>query len=135
MTAEEIEPIFRTSNRLIRETDCGFHRYLSKEIDWNEPFVCIMGARGAGKTTLMLQHIMVDYAAAQSDECPNRTARPERTFPNGPAAAFPATPSQASDCRRGVDCLGEVFSQCYCLWGVVCIFDIKVVARNNILEY
>ena len=57
MTAEEIEPIFRTSNRLIRETDCGFHRYLSKEIDWNEPVVCIMGARGAGKTTLMLQHI------------------------------------------------------------------------------
>lgn len=57
MTAEEIEPIFRTSNRLIRETDCGFHRYLSKEIDWNEPLVCIMGARGAGKTTLMLQHI------------------------------------------------------------------------------
>lgn len=57
MTAEEIEPIFRTSNRLIRETDCGFHRYLSKEIDWNEPFACIMGARGAGKTTLMLQHI------------------------------------------------------------------------------
>lgn len=57
MTAEEIEPIFRTSNRLIRETDCGFHRYLSKEIDWNEPFVCIMGARGVGKTTLMLQHI------------------------------------------------------------------------------
>lgn len=57
MTAEEIEPIFRISNRLIRETDCGFHRYLSKEIDWNEPLVCIMGARGAGKTTLMLQHI------------------------------------------------------------------------------
>ena len=57
MTAEEIEPIFRTSNRLIRETDCGFHRYLAEEIDWNEPFACIMGARGAGKTTLMLQHI------------------------------------------------------------------------------
>ena len=57
MTAEEIEPIFRTSNRLIRETDCSFHRYLSGEIDWAEPLVCIMGARGAGKTTLMLQHI------------------------------------------------------------------------------
>ena len=57
MTAEEIEPIFRTSNRLIRETDCSFHRYLSGEIDWTEPLVCIMGARGAGKTTLMLQHI------------------------------------------------------------------------------
>ena len=57
MTAEEIEPIFRASNRLIRETDCSFHRYLSKEIDWNEPLVCIMGARGAGKTTLILQHI------------------------------------------------------------------------------
>ena len=57
MTAEEIEPIFRTSNRLIRETNCDFRRYLSKESDWSEPFVCIMGARGAGKTTLMLQHI------------------------------------------------------------------------------
>lgn len=57
MTAAEIESVFRTSNRLIRETDCRFHRYLSKEIDWNEPFVCIMGARGAGKTTLMLQHL------------------------------------------------------------------------------
>ena len=57
MTAEGIEPIFRTSNRLIRETDCSFHRYLAKEIDWNEPLVCIMGARGAGKTTLILQHI------------------------------------------------------------------------------
>ena len=56
MTAEGIEPIFRTSNRLIRETDCSFHRYLAKEIDWNEPLVCIMGARGAGKTTLILQH-------------------------------------------------------------------------------
>ena len=57
MTAEGIEPIFRTSNRLIRETDCSFHRYLAKEIDWNEPLVCIMGARGAGKTTLIFQHI------------------------------------------------------------------------------
>lgn len=30
---------------------------------------------------------MIDYAAVQSDECPNRTARPERPFPDGPAAA------------------------------------------------
>ena len=29
---------------------------------------------------------MVDYATVQSDECPNRTARPERPFPDGPAA-------------------------------------------------
>ena len=61
MTADEIEPIFRTSNRLIRETDCIFHRYLSSEIDWKDPLVCIMGARGAGKTTLMLQHIKEEF--------------------------------------------------------------------------
>ena len=30
---------------------------------------------------------MVDYATVQSDECPNRTARPKRPFPDGPAAA------------------------------------------------
>ena len=53
---ETIESLFRTCNRLVSETDCGFHRYLYDEIDWNEPLVCIMGARGTGKTTLMLQH-------------------------------------------------------------------------------
>ena len=53
---ETIESLFRTCNRLVSETDCGYHRYLYGEIDWNEPLVCIMGARGAGKTTLMLQH-------------------------------------------------------------------------------
>ena len=47
--------------------------------------------RGLGSTVLGQRVLsnpnMVDYAAVRSDECPNRTARPERPFPDGPAAA------------------------------------------------
>ena len=40
-----------------------------------------------GPAGVLSNRNMVDYAAVQSDECPNRTARPERPFPDGPAAA------------------------------------------------
>jgi hypothetical protein len=33
-----------------------YHRFLSSEIDFREPLIGIKGARGSGKTTLMLQH-------------------------------------------------------------------------------
>ena len=61
MTEETIAPLLRASNRLIRGVDCKFHRYLYGEIDWSEPMICIMGARGAGKTTLMLQRIREEF--------------------------------------------------------------------------
>ena len=35
----------------------AFKRYLYYEIDWNERLIGIIGARGVGKTTLMLQYI------------------------------------------------------------------------------
>jgi uncharacterized protein len=35
----------------------SFRRNLIDEIDWEEPLLFIQGARGVGKTTLMLQHI------------------------------------------------------------------------------
>jgi uncharacterized protein len=34
-----------------------FHRYLFDKIDWNQKLLSIIGARGAGKTTMMLQYI------------------------------------------------------------------------------
>ena len=30
---------------------------------------------------------LIDYPTVRLDECPDRTARPERPFPDGPAAA------------------------------------------------
>ena len=34
-----------------------FRRDFLDEIDWNEPLLFILGSRGVGKTTLILQHI------------------------------------------------------------------------------
>lgn len=36
----------------------GYHRFLHKEIDFNEPLIGIKGARGSGKTTIMLQYVL-----------------------------------------------------------------------------
>lgn len=45
------------SNRLIEEAPQAFHRYLYPNIDWNNRLVCIKGARGTGKSTILRQHI------------------------------------------------------------------------------
>lgn len=57
LTSEDVEELFESSNRQIRDESCTFHRYLMDEIDWRDRLICIKGARGVGKTTLMRQHI------------------------------------------------------------------------------
>ena len=54
---EEMQEILDTSARLVSAVSTDFHRYLSEEIDWRGRLICIKGARGTGKTTLMLQRI------------------------------------------------------------------------------
>lgn len=41
----------------LKSTDLTFRRYLRNEINWNNRLIGITGARGVGKTTLILQHI------------------------------------------------------------------------------
>ena len=57
LTAEDVEELIETSNRQIREETATFHRYLLDEIDWRDRLICIKGARGTGKTTLMRQRL------------------------------------------------------------------------------
>ncbi|MBI9067267.1 MAG: AAA family ATPase [Salinivirgaceae bacterium] len=38
-----------------------FKRYLCKQINWNNRLIAIIGARGVGKTTLLLQHIKENH--------------------------------------------------------------------------
>ena len=52
-----MQTLFLTYARLIEHTNCDFIRYLYPQIDWEERFICIKGARGVGKTTMLLQHI------------------------------------------------------------------------------
>jgi predicted AAA+ superfamily ATPase len=56
MTEEYIR-LQEISNRRIRETSLEIHRALFDIIDWRDRLICISGARGVGKTTLILQHI------------------------------------------------------------------------------
>jgi len=41
-----------------------FKRYLMDEISWQNRLICILGARGVGKSTLLLQHIKEQFGTA-----------------------------------------------------------------------
>ncbi len=43
----------------LRLTDTTFVRYLEQQIDWEARLIAIVGARGVGKTTMLLQHILL----------------------------------------------------------------------------
>ena len=40
----------------LEATNSGFHRYMFERIDWDNRLIGLVGPRGVGKTTLMLQH-------------------------------------------------------------------------------
>lgn len=52
-----MQTLFQTYYRLLERMNYPHQRYLYNEIDWNERLIGIKGARGVGKTTLLLQHI------------------------------------------------------------------------------
>lgn len=52
-----MEQLQATFDKLLRETNSTFHRYMYDRINWNARMIGLMGPRGVGKTTLVLQHI------------------------------------------------------------------------------
>ena len=52
-----METLYKTYGRLLAETDMSFTRYLFDKINWDNRLIVIKGAKGVGKTTMMLQHI------------------------------------------------------------------------------
>lgn len=60
-----MEALFRAYNRRLENTPTNYLRYLCNSIDWNERLIGIKGAKGVGKTTMLLQHIKLAF--------PNRT--------------------------------------------------------------
>ena len=64
-----MEEYFEFFYRELRKTDLSFQRYLIDDIDWEGRLSAITGARGTGKTTMILQHI-------------------KRTFGNSPTEAL-----------------------------------------------
>ena len=50
-----MERIQAAFDKLLRETTSTFHRYMYDRIDWNARLVGLLGQRGVGKTTMVLQ--------------------------------------------------------------------------------
>ena len=57
MNDEEISEIYAISDKKIAKVSLSFKRYLYNQIDWEDRLICLRGAKGVGKTTLMLQLI------------------------------------------------------------------------------
>lgn len=52
-----MEKLFEQFKKLLRETDTNFFRYIYNEINWKNRMIGLIGPRGVGKTTLVLQYI------------------------------------------------------------------------------
>ncbi len=53
----DMNQLIEYSTNLLKQVDTKFVRYLHNEINWNNRLIGIIGARGVGKTTLVLQYI------------------------------------------------------------------------------
>lgn len=52
-----MEKLLEHYHRLIKDVDTNFLRYIYSNINWKSRLIGLTGARGVGKTTLILQHI------------------------------------------------------------------------------
>ena len=55
-----MDSLFEFQENLLRPVKNDSRRYLHKQINWSQRMIGIKGPRGAGKTTLMLQHLKFD---------------------------------------------------------------------------
>jgi len=56
-----MEILYKTFYQLLGRTNHSFVRYLYPKIRWNNRLIAITGARGTGKTTMLLQHIKTTF--------------------------------------------------------------------------
>ncbi len=56
-----LNELFHIHNRNIAAVSTTFKRYLYQQINWDNRLVIITGARGTGKTTMVLQHFLERY--------------------------------------------------------------------------
>ena len=61
METIELQPLIDNYHRKIAKISLRFKRYLYTQINWKARIIAIKGARGVGKTTMLLQHILEHY--------------------------------------------------------------------------
>lgn len=62
----EIADLFRISNNLVRSINLDKKRYMYDKISWSLPMLCIKGARGIGKTTMLLQRMKFEFKGEEA---------------------------------------------------------------------
>ena len=58
MESSEMQRLYDAMEHRLKLVKTGFRRYLYPRIDWRDHLICIKGARGTGKTTLLLQRYL-----------------------------------------------------------------------------
>lgn len=56
-----MDKLFEIHTKLIQHTSLDFIRSVEQDINWNARLIGVTGARGIGKTTLLLQHIKTTF--------------------------------------------------------------------------
>ena len=62
---ENMQTLINILDRLVKATTDNFTRYLYNKITWEERLIGLLGARGTGKTTMLLQHIKRNFPEKQ----------------------------------------------------------------------
>ncbi len=57
----EIDDLYINSDRLVASISLEYKRSLYEEINWGNRMICIKGARGVGKTTMLKQYLKEHY--------------------------------------------------------------------------
>jgi len=68
MNAQEIQKLYDSMEHRLEKVETKFHRYLLPMIDWRDDLICIKGARGTGKTTLLLQRYLEEFKRKGSQD-------------------------------------------------------------------
>jgi predicted AAA+ superfamily ATPase len=61
-----METLINTYREMLERTDNEFVRYLMPKINWNNRLFAVIGARGTGKTTLLLQYIRQNHEISKA---------------------------------------------------------------------
>ena len=62
-----MQQLFTTFYQQLNRVSTDFKRYLYNEVHWQNRLIAIVGSRGTGKTTLLLQHIKLNHPVVSSE--------------------------------------------------------------------
>ena len=62
----DVQELYANSYRLVNQVSREYKRYLYNQLSWDSRMLCIRGARGVGKTTLLLQRIAEAFPAGSN---------------------------------------------------------------------